>query len=148
MNIAFKGVTAEEMSFKMNRIQMQPNTKFEIKPAFARQIQRIQENEKVHIVRLNVKIESTEEAPKPFNLLISLMGVFEVEGMETEADQRHFAIEATNILFPYLRSAATNLTADAYANPLILPVIPGGLLFPEDREQKSVSVELGASDLN
>lgn len=142
MNIAFKGVTAEEMNFKMNRIQMQPNTKFEIKPSFARQIQRIQENEKVLIVHLNLKIESTEEAPKPFNMLISLMGVFEVTDMVSDDDQRKFAIEATNILYPYLRSAATNLTADAFANPLVLPVIPGGLLFPEDREAP-VAVELG-----
>ncbi|MBO5525645.1 MAG: protein-export chaperone SecB [Clostridia bacterium] len=134
MNIAFKGVTAEEMNFKMNRIQMQPNTRFEIKPSFARQIQRIQENEKLLVVHLNLKIESTEEAPKPFNMFISLMGMFEVEGMETDEDQRRFAIESTNILYPYLRACATNLTADAFANPLVLPVIPGGMIFPEDRQ--------------
>ena len=135
MKLEFKGVTAEEMSFKMNKIQMQPNTKFEIKPAFARQIQRIKENEKVHIVRLNLKIESTEQSPKPFNMTINLVGFFEAEYEETEAEQRKFAVEATNSLYPYLRSAATNLTADAFANPLILPVIPGGVLFPEDREE-------------
>ena len=76
MKLEFKGVTAEEMSFKMNKIQMQPNTKFEIKPAFARQIQRIKENEKVHIVRLNLKIESTEQSPKPFNMTINMNNSF------------------------------------------------------------------------
>ena len=36
-------------------------------------------------------------------------------------------------MFPYLRAAVTNLTADALINPLTLPVVPGSTLFPEDR---------------
>ncbi|MGN1235121.1 MAG: protein-export chaperone SecB [Christensenellaceae bacterium] len=140
MQIQFRGVNAREMSYKVNRIQAQPDTKFQIMPAFARSIQRIAENEKVCIVNLNMKVESTEEKPMPFNLFISLVGIFEVEGMVTDEDQRKFAIEATNILFPYIRSAATNLTAVAYTNPLILPVVPGGAIFPEDREDRTVSI--------
>lgn len=146
LKLTLKGITAEEMSFKMNKIKMQPNMKFEIKPAFSRQIQRIQENEKIHLVHLNVKIESTETEPRPFNLFIALVGVFEAEGATTPEAQRQLAIEATSVMYPYLRAAVSNLTADAFTNPLMLPMLPGNVLFPEDREEKHISVNLPNPD--
>lgn len=146
LKMNLKGITAEEMSFKMNKIKLQPNAKFEIKPAFSRQIQKIQENQAIHLVHLNVKIESTEAEPRPFNLYVSLLGVFEVEGATTPEAQRQFAIDATAVMYPYLRAAVSNLTADAFANPLMLPMLPGHILFPEDREEKTVSVNLPKLD--
>ena len=68
MKYALRGITAEELSYSMNRIKMDPNTKFEIKPQFSRTIRRVQENDKIWFVTLEVKVESTEESPKPFNL--------------------------------------------------------------------------------
>ena len=130
---SLKALTADELSFKVNPIKAAPDTKFEIKPVFTRQIRQANENPKVNIVILECKIESTEESPKPFNLLARFVGVFEVQNMETEEDKRIFAINATETMFPYLRAAVTNLTADALINPLTLPVVPGATLFPEDR---------------
>ncbi|MGN1052356.1 MAG: hypothetical protein ACI4SH_03085, partial [Candidatus Scatosoma sp.] len=43
------------------------------------------------------------------------------------------AISTTEIVYPYLRAAVSSLTANAFINPLILPVIPAGTMFPEDR---------------
>ena len=48
-------------------------------------------------------------------------------------EETAFVIEATSQLYPYLRSAVTNLTAQAYITPLNLPVI-NGPIFPEDRD--------------
>ena len=100
---------------------------------FTRQIRQANENNKVNIVILECKIESTEESPKPFHLKARFVGVFEVNNMTTDEDKRTFAINATETMFPYLRAAVTNLTADALINPLTLPVVPGSTLFPEDR---------------
>ena len=100
---------------------------------FTRQIRQANENPKVNIVILECKIESTEESPKPFNLHARFVGVFEVNNMASDEDKRIFAINATETMFPYLRAAVTNLTADALINPLTLPVVPGATLFPEDR---------------
>ena len=130
---SMKALTAEELSFKVNPIKATPDTKFEIKPLFSRQIRHANENPKINIVILECKIESTEESPKPFNLIARFVGVFEVNNMTTDEDKRIFAINATETMFPYLRAAVTNLTADALINPLTLPVVPGSTLFPEDR---------------
>ena len=58
--------------------------------------------------------------------------MFEVE-VANESEERSFVIEATKLIYPYLRAAVTNLTASAYIAPLNLPVITGPI-FPEDRD--------------
>lgn len=134
MKIDFKGITGEELSFKLNRVKLNPEEKLDIKPQFSRQIRKVNGNDKLNFVALSVKIESTEEEPKPFNINVTLVGVFEVSEMSGAADERRFVIEATKLVYPYLRAAVTNLTASAYIAPLNLPVI-NGPIFPEDRDQ-------------
>lgn len=145
---SLKALTADELAFKVNPIKAGPDTKFEIKPFFSRQIRTVNENNKINIVILECKIEHTEEAPKPFNLLVRFVGVFEVENMETDEDRRIFAINATETMYPYLRAAVTNLTADALINPLTLPVIPGSTLFPEDRGANEYTLNFDPTVIN
>ena len=145
---ALKALTADELSFKVNPLKVSPDTKFEIKPFFSRQIRQAGENKKIHLVVLECKIESTEESPKPFNLLARFVGVFEVQNMETEEDKRLFAINATETMFPYLRAAVTNLTADALINPLTLPVVSGATLFPDDRGQNAYTLNFDPKVIN
>lgn len=132
INFSLRGITAEELSFKANRIKL-ADPKFEIKPTFSRQVRKANENQNIYVIALDCKIESTEEAPKPFNLLVRYIGVFETDGVQTEEDRKAFAIKATEVLFPYLRQGVTALTTTAMLNPLVLPVVPGDILFPEDR---------------
>lgn len=134
MKIDFKGITAEEISFKLNRVKLNPEDKLDIKPQFARQVRKVTGNDKLNFVSLSVKIESTPEEPKPFDINVTLVGIFEVEDVHGEAEERKFVIEATKLVYPYLRSQVTNLTASAYIAPLNLPVISGPI-FPEDRDQ-------------
>ena len=143
MKYDFKGVTAEELSFKLNRVRLNPNEKLDIKPQFSRQVRKVNGNDKINFVALSVKIESTEAEPKPFDINVTLVGIFDVEEVGSDAEERKFVIEATKLLYPYLRAAVTNLTASAYIAPLNLPVITAPL-FPEDRDQYAFSV----GDLN
>ena len=130
MKYALRGITAEELNFTINRIKMDPNTKIEIKPQFSRTVRRVQENDKIWFLALEVKVESTDDSPKPFNLKTRRVGVFEAEEVE---DEQELVINMTEIVYPYLRAAVSSLTANAFINPLILPVIPAGTMFPEDR---------------
>lgn len=145
---ALKGLTADELSFKVNPVRATPDSKFEIKPMFSRQIRQANENPKINIVILECKIESTDEAPKPFNLHVRFVGIFEVENMNTDEDKRIFAVNATETMFPYLRAAVTNLTADALINPLTLPVISGATLFPEDRGPNQYTLNFDPTVIN
>lgn len=134
MKYDFKLISMEELSFKINRIQLAPNQRLDVKPQFARQVRKANDNKKLVFIALSVKIESTEAEPKPFDLNVSLVGMYELENENyTAEEERAFVIEATSQLYPYLRSAVTNLTAQAYITPLNLPVI-NGPIFPEDRD--------------
>ncbi|MDE6557498.1 MAG: protein-export chaperone SecB [Clostridia bacterium] len=134
MKYEFKGITTEELSYKLNRVQLAPNQRLDIKPQFARQVRKPNDNKKLMFISLAVKIESTEAEPKPFDLNVNLVGVFELEKEDyTQQEERAFVIEATQLIYPYLRSAVTNLTAQAYIAPLNLPII-NGPIFPEDRD--------------
>jgi len=132
MKYALRGITAEELTYTINRVKMNPNQKFEIKPQFSRTIRRVQENDKLYFVSLEVKVESSETEPKPFNLKVRLVGIFEAEDVVTDEDKQVLAISTTEIVYPYLRNAVSALTSNAFINPLMLPVIPAGTLFPED----------------
>ena len=139
MKYAFKAVNADELSYKQNRVRIEPNTRLDIKPQFSRQVRKVNGNDKLVFIALSLKVESTEDSPKPFDVNVTLVGTFEVEDIATgSADERDFVIEATKIMFPYLRAAVTNLTASAYVAPLNLPVITGPI-FPEDRDSYAFS---------
>ena len=142
MKYALRGITAEELSYTINRIKMDKDTKIEINPQFSRTVRRVQENDKVWFVSLEVKVESTEESPKPFNLKARLVGVFEAEDIADDEERRDLVINMTEIVYPYLRAAVSSLTANAFINPLILPVIPAGTMFPEDRGEVPESANL------
>ena len=133
MKYALRNILAEELTYSMNRIKVEKDTKFEIKPQFSRTVRRVQENEKLWFLTLEVKVESTEESPKPFNVKARLVGVFEAEEVESDLDKQDLVINMTEIVYPYLRAAVSALTANSFINPLILPVIPAGTMFPEDR---------------
>ncbi|MCD8040224.1 MAG: protein-export chaperone SecB [Clostridia bacterium] len=147
MKYNFKGINAEELSFKHNRVRLEPNTKLDIKPQFSRQVRKINGNDKLVFIALSLKVESTEDQPKPFDVNVTLVGTFEVEDIVAGSDdEREFIVEGTKILFPYLRAAVTNLTASAYVAPLNLPVITGPI-FPEDRDVYAFTVG-GNGELN
>ena len=140
MKIDFKGITAEELSFKLNRVKLNPEDKLDIKPQFSRQVRKVNGNDKLNFIALSVKIESTDAEPKPFDIFATLVGVFEVEDVKNEQEERSFVREGTKIVYPYLRSAVTNLTASAFIAPLNLPVISGPI-FPEDRDVYGFTVD-------
>ncbi|MBR2023329.1 MAG: protein-export chaperone SecB [Clostridia bacterium] len=134
MKYALRQILAEEMTYTINRIKMDPNTKFEIKPQFSRTVRRVQENDKLWFLTLEVKVESTEQEPKPFNIKARLVGIFEAEGIDSDLDRQDLVINMTEIVYPYLRASVSALTANSFINPLMLPVIPAGTMFPEDSQ--------------
>ncbi len=145
---SLKALSADELSFKVNPIQPTPDMKFEIKPLFSRRIQSPKENPKINIVVLECKIETTQEAPKPFNLTARLVGVFEVENMINDEDRRIFALNATETMFPYLRASVSNLTSAALVTPLNLPVVSGATLFPDDRGAEQYTLNFDPKVVN
>ena len=103
MKIDFKGITAEELSFKLNRVKLNPEDKLDIKPQFSRQVRKVNGNDKLNFIALSVKIESTDAEPKPFDIFATLVGVFEVEDVKNEQEE-HRDMKTLRPLYDYLTS--------------------------------------------
>lgn len=110
ISLNLRGIRAEELSFKQNNVKIPKDAKLDLKPSFSRRVRKTPDNEKLHFVTLEVKIESSETSPKPFDLKVCLTGVFEAE-VGSDFERRAFNVQAVAILYPYLRAAVTNLTA-------------------------------------
>ena len=139
MKYDFKGISCEQLSFKLNRVRLEPNQRLDIKPQFSRQVRKSNENPKMMFVNLKVAVLTNENEPKPFDIEVSIVGIYELAEVADARQERDFVIEATSMLYPFLRSMVTNLTAQAYIQPLNLPVL-NGPIFPEDRDTYAFSV--------
>lgn len=109
------------ISFSLNlEYQYQQHGPIEVNPRLTRQIKKIDEN-KAEVV-LAFAIQKTDELPTPFDLEITIMGIFECEQWETESPDI-MKINTVAILFPFLRSLIATVTANASVPPYVLPVL-------------------------
>lgn len=136
IQLQLKGIRVDELAYKINSVRLEPDAPIEMKPSITRQVRGANENDKICFITLSVNIESTEAEPKPFDVLVTITGLFESSAL-TEAEKRETVIEGTAILFPYLRSTLSALTATTMTPPIILP-LPEGAIFPEDNADVEV----------
>ncbi|MHB1682817.1 MAG: protein-export chaperone SecB [Bacilli bacterium] len=85
--------------------------------------------------------EDFSEIENPFYLTVTLTGAFtlSLENVPPEMDQKQqdqlLQVNTTAILFPYLRSLITNITANANVPPLILPPVNTYTLIQQQAAQ-------------
>ncbi len=137
MKYSFKGITTEELSFKKTTANIAPGQKVEIKPQFAREVKTLIANKSIKFVNLSVKVVSTKEEPKPFELTVSLTGIYETD-LPDDFSEKKFVVQATTELYAYLRTSVHSLTALSFVSPFVLPTLSEPL-FPEDRIEAFVN---------
>lgn len=137
MKYSLKGITTEELSFKKTMVKIEPGQKVDIKPQFAREVKTLIANKAIKFVNLSVKIISTEQEPKPFDLTVSLTGVYETD-LPDDFSEKKFVVQATKELYAYLRTSVHSLTALSFVSPFILPTLSEPL-FPEDRVEAFIN---------
>ena len=121
------GYTVDKMSFILNKsFHIEPHHKIQVKPSFNREITKKDDNR--FILTLSISFDDYQEA-LPFYLDIQISGVFEVKNWEFEPAHTIARVNATAILFPYLRSLVTTLTANANVPPYVLPITNPDKLF-------------------
>lgn len=122
------------MSLKLNELTIKnngfQNGNFQLSPAITRRITDLNENS--FSIQLILTITNKEEEPFPFDILVNLGGTFEISNIPAEDREYFKKIQAPVIMFPYLRSILTTVTANTFMPPIILPVIDVKSLFPED----------------
>jgi len=110
---------------------------YKISPKITRNVGKI--NQKAYFTQINVEIKDTEVAHFPFNLEVSLRAIFEFQEPFDEAEVWEFLkIPAVNILYPYVRSAVSSLTAMSMNPPIVLPVVDASTLFTEEAQNSYI----------
>ncbi len=112
--------TVDKMSFMTNKsFRAEKGEKIEIKPIFTREITKV--NDVRFIITLSVSLSNLEREI-PFYLDVQISGIYDVENWEDAQTNKFIIANASQILYPYLRTIVTTLTANALVPPYHLPI--------------------------
>ena len=129
IQIKLIGYSVDKMSFILNKsFKMEPNHRIQVKPHFNRDITKRDQHS--FILTLSISFDDYKE-DIPFYLDVQISGVFNVENWENEPALTVSKLNGTAILFPYLRSLVTTITANANVPPYILPITNPAKLFQD-----------------
>lgn len=129
--VANMRIITNEISFKDNKL---PVGNFSLSPTFSRTTGVTPEG--MYFTELSVSILNTPEVPFPYDVQVSITGIFELENQPEDYIKTFLEVNAVQILFPYIRSMVTSLTTSAMVPPIILPIINPQTLFDGTQENK------------
>lgn len=82
------------------------------------------------IVLISLSFVHDKDDKNPFDMKITVNGIFEMAKWKSTREKRFIMIEnTTSILFPYLRNLVSDMTSNALGSPYILPVMNTFALF-------------------
>lgn len=121
-------IITKEISLKNNAL---PDGEFVINPTFTRNVGQMEDGRS--FTELSVDFENTDTHPFPLDIHVTIVGIFTMDNIKENDRDRFLRINAVQILFPYLRNIITNVTANSFLPPIVLPVIDVLTLFEEDK---------------
>ena len=120
VKMKLSGYTVDKMSFMLNKnFRAEPGEKIQIKPIFNREITKISQER--FILTVSVSFANLDREI-PFYLDVQISGVYDVPEWEDVQTNKFIITNATNVLYPYLRSIVTTLTANGQVPPYLLPI--------------------------
>lgn len=120
--LTFDNYIVRRILFEANP-DFKPNEKITVEMGFSHEFE-FDLDQNVAAVCLGCNIFKERNENYPFSLEIEIVGFFKFETtLESEEAERLLKVNGTAILFPYLRSIVSSLTADSGFQPLILPVM-------------------------
>jgi preprotein translocase subunit SecB len=128
-------VVVDSYYFKKNVVT--PQKSYEIAPNVQREIglenlDKCIDDSRKAFVRFKVTVTSTDEKPTPFDLEAVVTGFFTMNKDANEKEANTFLkVNASRMVFPYLRSLVSSLTASAMIPSLQLPLA----FFDEETEE-------------
>lgn len=132
-SLRFKGYLSDNIYFAMNSEFNRSEDDLELDLEFNYDLN-MEYEEKRAILNLECTVfDNCEENNYPFTIDVSLLGFFEFDGDLKEEDvHKMIEINGSAILFPYLRSIISNITASAGIQPLIIPTMNISKLIKND----------------
>ena len=83
----------------------------------------IEKNDGKYTLLMKVEINNTADKPFPIDLKVIISGTFDFLEPNEEEINEFMKKEAIQMLYPYLRSYVSNLTANSMMSPIMLPII-------------------------
>lgn len=111
----FEGFLIKESFIKVDNSRNAVNLDIDIKPSGI-----LNRNEGDFILNLEIKIKSKEEG---FNIAINAEGNFKYENITEDRLDNFLYVNASAILFPYIRAYISSLTALSGLSPITLPTL-------------------------
>lgn len=126
-------IIKSEFELNPNFIPGNVDLDFDLDSEFQLQIEK---NLAVVIVHCDIFKDSVDEN-KPYSLSVSILGKFKYEGnVEAEEFEKLCRVNATAILFPYLRAYISNLTSLSGVGTLLLPTVNVHKMIASDKAKK------------
>ena len=124
-----KNYIVKTMNFSINEdFQFNQDENINVNPEFKRQIRKVDDD--TAVVNLKFCINN-EKKDMPFSMEVDIEGLFHLENWEQPEQLPMITLNAIAILFPYLRSIISMVTANANISPYVLPVMNISALFTE-----------------
>lgn len=128
----------EQVSIDVNEVNLKNNylprkSSYKLNPKLSREIGT--EGGDTYYTQIDLTIEHSEEHPFPMNLLVSMKALFKLTDLnEAEGNkdiEEFLKFQGVHILYPYLRSTVSSLTAISMFPPIVLPIINSRTLFTD-----------------
>lgn len=109
--------------YRINNLEIKLNgnvkvgTKYNIVPKVECKVGK---NNNTLFVNLSARINEDISSPVPFNLNVEMFANFTIK---EEADDKVYATEAMETLYPFLRASVASITANCNVPPYVLPII-------------------------
>lgn len=125
--LELRNYLVKKINFSLNeKFNFSIQKEVQIAPRFKRDILKIDEDNVAVDLSINIDKEDV-----PFFIEIEIEGIFKLNQWEENDNRVIIENNAVAILFPYLRSLVTMVTANANFNPYILPVMNISAMFDE-----------------
>lgn len=120
-------ITVNKMSLITNQVLLTnnflPQGNFEAIPHFTKKIEKNNNSNNEYMVELQVKFIDEPENRFPINLTVKLSGIFEIKHDNDDELNTFLNTNAIQILYPYLRTMVSTITASALFPSINLPLI-------------------------
>lgn len=135
-SLQFLGYEVSELSFNIKSTydNIDDDEKISYVPRFERSIKK--KSESAYDLHLSVSVGDAQSR-LPFTAIVKLIGKFELVDIENPIEV--MSINATAILFPYLRATLSQLTTLANITTLTLPTFNITKMFEEEVRNEKIS---------
>ena len=117
----------KRMTIETNEIRLinhnLPYGNFQLKPYLSRKYGKVEGQDNLYTLELKAEFKDEPNNRFPIDLVVSVKGSFEIEGNDEEEIISFLKMQGMQMVFPYLRTMVSNITASALMPPIMLPII-------------------------